>query len=406
MLVASMCSKSLKKIKLNLADMAKMDSLLFLLGYELMLVPLFISTTMLSTLVPPHILALLRYAGILLILLDVAVYKRFSAKALYVYMVTGAIFFVSYRIAHSPNIFFAFVVILGCYRVDYRKMLKLYLVTVTVLLTVTVVSSLVGLIDNIEFTRDGSVRMALGMVYPTDLGARMFYLVVAFFLYRWENFGLKDIIGYILAACFVWKIADARLDTILILLLAFIVSLAMIFEHFQKYQIIKIVENGLMSIGVWMPLLFFSFINLISYFYRSPNTFYDLGNRLLSGRLGLGHAAFQYYPVKIWGQEIVQQGWGGIAGSQANLVNYFMIDSAFVRLLLMYGLIVTIVVLVCWTVGMVRLKQYRMFAVSMLMIVIAISGMIDQHMFEVAYNPVFFLFTFESYFKRNRELKG
>jgi len=378
----------------SLADKAKVDYQLFIIGYLLMFISLFLTTTMLGSTLPHMLISIPKYAGFVLILVDIVVYKHFDAKKLLLFLIIGVLITVNYRITHNTNLFFAMAIMIGAYGIDYKKIVLPYIVTSLVLLTIVIALSLIGIIPNIEYVRGDAVRMALGIIYPTDLGARLFYLAVAFFVYRWEKMTFKDVFLYLIIAALTWKITYARMDTFLIMSLSLGAIIVIVGNKFAQRKPWQRLSSLLCSINVVVPVLAFTLINFISYHFNNAIPIYAKLDAILSGRLSLGHTAYQYYPIKLWGQGIVQQGWGGVSAQKASEINYFMIDSAFVRLVLVYGIVLTMVILISWTFLMVDLKKKRLLALSIVLVVIAASGIIDQHMFEIAYNPILIFFSF------------
>ena len=71
------------------------------------------------------------------------------------------------------------VLIVGFSGIDYRRILRAYLLTVGVLLAVTVIAALSGAIINIINYRD-SVRSSWGICYPTDLASTLLFTLLVY----------------------------------------------------------------------------------------------------------------------------------------------------------------------------------------------------------------------------------
>ncbi|MCG4840909.1 hypothetical protein, partial [[Ruminococcus] torques] len=66
----------------------------------------------------------------------------------------------------------------------------------------------------------------------------------------------------------------------------------------------------------------------------------------------LGHEAISKYGFSMFGKQIVEHGWGGANGlkmSQNSLANYFFVDSSFLRMTILYGIIMAIIILLAMT---------------------------------------------------------
>ncbi|VDG23454.1 hypothetical protein [Lactiplantibacillus mudanjiangensis] len=378
----------------SLANRTSMDYFLFLNGYLWMFVSFYLTTTMWTDIIPGVVVTGLKYFGFLLIVTDVLLYKKFTAKSMLIFLIVGTLITVSYRISTNQSLLFALIFIIGAFDIDLKKILEVYIYATIVLGVLTIVASLVGIIPNIEYVRDGTVRMALGAVYATDFGARIFYFVIACFLYRWDSLKIKDIVLFLLLAILVWKTSYARMNTILTLSLVLLATFVFFLNKSQHNHFLKNISNVICRVNIVLPAVMFGVINFLSYSYKRSKGSFVMLDEILSGRLKLGHLAYEFYHLTWFGQVVFQQGWGGVDSADSGSVNYFMIDSAFVRLLLIYGVLVTVIVLVAWTLLQIKLNHLELFAYSAVMVIIAISGMIDQHMFEIAYNPLIALFAF------------
>mgnify|MGYP004475368097 CR=1 FL=1 len=107
---------------------------------------------------------------------------------------------------------------------------------------------------------------------------------------------------------------------------------------------------------------------------------------------------FKEYGIKPFGNKIYQNGLGGASGQNFNFMvdKYTFIDSAYLRLILMYGFIITLLILIYLTYQLSYINDE--FLVSIL-IVVFISSTVEMHMLQVAYNPFFIMLAVE-YFKR------
>lgn len=395
------------KIKeLSLANRKSMDDLFFLNGYLLMFVSFYLTTTMWTSIIPSVIITGLKYLGFLLVVIDVAFYKKFTLRKILVFLIVGALVAISYRASKNQSLIFAMIFIVGATGIDYKKILGMYIKVTIILATLTIIASLIGIIPNIEYVRNGTLRMALGAVYATDFGARVFYFAIACFVYRWEQLRIRDVFFYLLLAIVVWKTSYARMNMALISLLVLASLFIVIFNSHRNNRFLQMISRIIFKINVGLPIVLFIIINCLSYFYSSSKTAFLMLDSVLSGRLHLGYLAYRFYHPTLFGQVVFQRGWGGIDSSNSGSINYFMIDSAFVRLLLIYGVLVTIIVLLCWTILQIRLIRYGLIAYSIALAIIAISGMIDQHVFEIAYNPLIALFAFNLPYNSHLKVRG
>ena len=103
----------------------------------------------------------------------------------------------------------------------------------------------------------------------------------------------------------------------------------------------------------------------------------------------------QKYPLRLISQRVKEQGWGGIAGLNAfqqNQSNYFFIDSSFIRLLVIYGLILTCFFMVALLKISLKGTINHKYVMPAIILLITISCLIDQHLMEITFNPFLLAF--------------
>ena len=63
------------------------------------------------------------------------------------------------------------------------------------------------------------MRYALGVLYPTDYAAYVFYLILAYAFINYKRIGKRQYLLFTVIAVALYAVTNARLDTILILLI-------------------------------------------------------------------------------------------------------------------------------------------------------------------------------------------
>lgn len=214
--------------------------------------------------------------------------------------------------------------------IDFHLILKEFLVIISVGLVLTFISAKLGLIMGLTNSRDGSaeIRYALGTVYPTDLASRLFYLMLAYALYKKFRFDLPEYIGLFAMTAWMYIVTDTRLDMLLML--------AIIFCGLLKEKVIKMLQYLKLK---WIATLAFGsifFVIIMTYLYQPSNLLFRVVNKVLSGRLAVGQLAFERYNVTLFGQMVIQNGNGGI---HKGPFDYFFIDCSFLKILMMNGIV-------------------------------------------------------------------
>ncbi|WP_056970913.1 hypothetical protein, partial [Liquorilactobacillus vini] len=306
-------------------------------------------------------------------------FDHWSRKDFFIIFLIGFIFWLSYKNSYEPNCFYYYLFIIGAKNVNFKKILQAFLISIAVMVGITIACALVGAVPNLRITRvnDPVVRFALGMIYPSDFAARAFYWLIAFTLYRKFKFSLTDYISTMALTLFIYFVTDTRIDLILMLLL--IVS---VWARPYLYPII----NGIGEFWLMVVVTLFIGLNmLMAYAYSATNSFLNLVNKVLSGRLIFGHLAFKKYNVTYIGQFVYQEGNGGI---HHKAFNYFYIDSSFIRILLMEGIFVFLALMFLLWFLFKRYYQLNLMLFVIALILIVLSSVIDQHLNEMSFNVV------------------
>lgn len=311
---------------------------------------------------------------------------------------------VSWLSSKSTLVIVMMAFILGAQGVEFREIIEYYFKTTLIIFLVVVASSLLGIIKDLVFVVKGrAVRYSLGIVYPTDLAARVLYLLLAHAYLNFEKLNWKYYLSYFLIDIIVMKLTDARLSVICIFVMIFALMIA---KHAQNNP--KSMSRKLAAF-YWTASPVLSLVAIAgTYFYDDQNCVYEKLNHILSGRLSYGALAFYNYHIPMFGQKIEEHGLGGTSGLKIfhnSNQGYFFIDSSYMRLLMIYGLIILLMIISIFLIISVRSTYYKDFALPAVLLIVAISCTVEQHLLELSYNP-FLLALLTSYTPISNSLKG
>ena len=226
-----------------------------------------------------------------------------------------------------------YAVLLCCAELTtFERILKTSAVTSIVVILIVFTLSAVGVIPNRVFYRaDGSISRSFGFAYYHVVPYTFFYLVMDYLYLRKNRIKIYNLVIILVINLLLYKTTGLRL----IYYLNYItVLLFLILVNFDLFSLKKKVAT---RISMMIFPAFFALTIWINWIYTPSNLTLMYLNRMLSGRLYLGHEAFNRYSLKLFGQIIrtVSGGWDV----------YFYIDSGFLYALLGYGIIFTIVAL-------------------------------------------------------------
>lgn len=276
------------------------------------------------------------------------------------------------------------ILILGSRNVSLEKILKSYLVVTGAIIFLAFVSSIFGVIENLQYvTETRGIRNSFGIVYPTDFAAHVFYWLVTFFCLKGERLKTWHYIGTIVAAGAIYYYCNARLDSGCILFIAVLYATGNLLRKPRTMRHIRGAwEAGWIRHGMLIMPMLAIFSIVITVMYRKGSRAWDLANNFSNGRIGLGKIGFTEYGVKLFGQKILMNGFGG---DTELAKDYFFLDCSYVNILLCYGILMLVIVLglhvyCCYKN---RFDLYFLYAIAL----IAVNCIFAHHLLEAAYNP-------------------
>ncbi len=220
-------------------------------------------------------------------------------------------------------------------------------------------------------------KHAMGMVYSTDLAAHLFGLVAAgCFLRRGKPSPLRFLFYVFVAEYFIWHITGCRNDTVAVALLLFGTFIYMFFDKAFLW-LCKIFRYAMK----YSYLIFFFGSLLLTVYYSGGSIGSFPGSETLAARFDLGRQGFEKYPITLIGTIVEEMGAGGIVEEG----EYFFIDSSYVRMLLLFGILITAAFLTAMTVFQHRSVESGRYYVAFVCAVFALTAFVDHHICDPSY---------------------
>ena len=302
-------------------------------------------------------------------------------KILFILVVIGS-FIIARRYSGVDALLETGFLIAGANDIDYRKILKVYLIVEIPMTICTMIAGYTGVITNLVYHRGEQVRMSFGFIYPTDFAAGIVFLVTAWVVLRqtrctWVEIGLM-----IISVVLFEKYCDVRNSEIVMMILIICVVYLKIRNKLAAKKGKEYTPSLLLKILCLVaPYGLAGFMILVSRFYRPDIEWMAKLNTLFSTRLSLGKEVFDRYDIQIWGQDIPMRGYGG---STEVVADYFFIDSSYVNILMRLGLVAFILVMLI--ISIIMIKNLNHPYMLMAMAIVCIHSVMEHHMFEVYYD--------------------
>ncbi|MDM8243792.1 polymerase [Limosilactobacillus vaginalis] len=355
-------------------------------------------------------LRLFAYISLPLLFFKIYVLDHWKKKELFAISLLLVIELIVWRMTHYPDLLLIGPFIIGAKGVNFRDIISWYFYLTLILVMTMMILSLTRIIPNlVYYSASRPTRYALGMLYPSVIAAHYFYLALA---YCYLRFGKLNVIDYLLiisgdVICIL--LTNTKLDFLATLLIIPVMIIAQRAYFGKKWSSI-IAAFWWMAIPISASIMIF-----LSYFYNPSNHLLRKIDSLLSGRLGLGRLAFKKYDLNLLGRTIIEHSFAGIKGQRLNNSggglpqNYFYIDSSYMRMLLLWGLLAFIIVIVCLTFIALRSTVRKTFILSAVILVASLSFMFEPHIIQIIYNPFLLALLSNSQFnsleKENKKCK-
>ena len=333
-----------------------------------------------------HLLHTLMFVGLALVLLKIFLFDDLDLKWLAIDAIVLILLLITWRTSKEFSLFSMGIFVLGARNVDFKRIIKIYFYVGMLLLAFVVISAMGGLIRNLVYRRDMTniVRQSFGIAYPTDFAAHVLYLILAYAYLKFGKIKWYDYAVFLAAAVFLVKFSDARLSAY-----AIILSIPVLWIG-QRAQTDHLLSRFIASFYWTVPILSAYLVIIASYFFTPSNKILTKVNNASSGRLFLGHKAISEYGFSMFGKQIIEHGWGGANGlkmSQNAPANYFFVDSSFLRMTILYGIIMAIIILLAMTKISWESFQKGSFALASIIVIVSVSAMVEQRLLDLAYDP-------------------
>lgn len=303
------------------------------------------------------------------------------------------------------------ILMLGATEQNFRRILEVYLSIKVPIFVLMFYASQNGYIYDKRYFRFDGTRYAVGSINFTDCAAYILFMMIAYCILRqkyrskdWQSFIDYPILLLIAEYCH--HLTGARSNTAWMFIT---IGLTFLF-HIKIFIKLPVrVKNILHYICYALTPIYLYIFGIIYAAVQSFNTgrgwlaswtdkLSDSGLRV---RLQVPQTAINNYGISLtgcWGI-YPDEGYGGKVFS-GDLSDYTYIDMSYMRILILYGILITIILMASFLYTNIRCTVQRQYYLFSIMILIAFTGLIEQHLTEFHYD-ILLLATFAQ-FENNR----
>lgn len=349
---------------------------IYLFAFAILIMTSVIDTTTFKWIIPHNIYATIRFIGALIALYKICVLDKHTVKQLYIYiLLLVGTSIITVKSTYS-DMLFLLIYMIAAKNIKLKKIIRVYFVVTLIIVIIAIISSQAGMIENLKFVRPhGKLRQSFGIVYPTDFAAHIFYLILSY-CYLKRRILFLDSMIFLSLALFIYIFCDARLDVMSIVL----ASIVFLFNRKIVSRIVKFI----LKYSIPICILISAVLVIMYKLYPHNNIIIHL-NSALNSRLKLGVMAFTRYNITLFGNNVVVNG-----GTPPPGEAYFFIDCSYFLILLRYGLILFLVIMTSLIVVCKKYVNKNHFKIPLIIALIAMHSIVEQHFLELAYNPFIF----------------
>ena len=362
-------------------------SQIFFIAFVIFFVSSFIQDTTLAEALNGRFLRLCSYISLPLLLFKIYFMDRWSKKELFVISILILLGMITWRMAHELQLLIIVPFVVGAKNVNFKDIITWYVYLNVILLLTMAIFSLLGIIPNLIYrAAPRPPRYSLGLIYTSSLATHYFYLVLAYCYLIFSNLRWTDYLLIIIGDVIFMMITNTKLDFIATLIVIPVMFIAQ--RAFRGHKLSEILASfWWIAVPITSSIIIFA-----SYFYDGSNHIMKAVDDLTSGRLGLGHRALTNYDINILGQTIVEHTYGGSKGLKlANQLNgvshYFFIDSSYIRMFLLWGLLAFILIIVYMTYIAMRSIFRRTFVLAAIILIASLNFMFEPDIIKIIYDP-------------------
>lgn len=356
----------------NKSDLSQLfdRTFFFSLGYGIWIISQLLPRLLVFQNLSPMLLLMGRFIGLLITCITIFYKKddQFRFRQIYLAIFCGVvILFCNVYIGHSTRYIDLLILILMSINIDFKRFIRNVVVMLCIYYGFSCLLAELHVIPSYISYREGFIRDSLGFVWSTWPVHGLLYVTAGILIVR--NYKVKIFELLVLEGIniFLYYKTNTRSPFILITLL---LCTGFLIKNFKiDFRNTKIFKIGNATI---LPFLF-----LAVYFLSNNASSFVRLNDLLSGRLYLGKNALIRYGVDILGQPIQYITTRQIIGS-----TYDYIDSSYLNYLLNFGIISTVIFILCWISLQIKVFQASNQFIWVSIFFVVLNGFLDPQFIE------------------------
>ncbi len=317
----------------------------------------------------------------------ILLYDSFSLGEIAVISIVGICSTLNFLKTGSIIMLVLLLLVVAAKGIDFKKILRIYLIVVGSIVTFAFICSLIGVIRNLKYYEEdfGIIRNSFGIQYCTDFSAHAFFLFLAYFYVRGENLKWYEYIITFVVSLLIYKFTKGDLDFNCSVIMIVLFAVGNIIGKIRGTKGKYIIKTWSSVWGVITPFamtICCLFMYVITIKYDEHIKWMYEFNKFINSRFSTGQRTLQENGVGLFGKKIVLHGLGG---SLAPEYDYNFLDCSYMYVLIMFGTVFLTVFLVTYAYAAYKNRKdmYLMYVI----LLISINCMIAHHLQDISYIP-------------------
>ena len=292
---------------------------------------------------------------------------------------------ISYKVTNENTILFSFLMCMLAKDTVYKQVLKDYVKTQILIFIVMIISVILSLADNVTVIFGYGIGYSLGMYHPNNTAGLMLSILLCWnYLHNYYSL-LHRIIVCSITGIIIWYITASRTCTVLVLIYIF---LLLFYQLIKKIGFKKIFKKSKFIIII----AFLFSVYMTSKYSTLLDT--NLIDTNFFVRFTMAYRLYKEYGLHLFGSYIEFRGMEAatILGGHA-----IILDNAYLKLAIYYGIVPTIIITWLLRGIFVRLYKIRNIELLLMAILFIIYGFMESSVLMIQYNFTLLAFLCSSF---------
>lgn len=282
-----------------------------------------------------------------------------------------------------------FLLMVAVHKMDNKLLFKISLYSMLALFIFISALSLIGLVPDLEFIRDGQRRVSFGFIYPLECHSLFFFIILMYMFVSYDHMSWKQPLLALAGNFVLYYFTRARFSMVLICLTVVVFYGCRLMRQAKLRRIMK--KPWFKFLALLFVVLMFVLPIIGSLFYDKSSEFWRFMNTLFNDRLQLANLAFKRFSLTPFGTYIEWVGLGGfesVSDMETIFDTYNYVDCSYIKNLFDYGYVYYIFIFGAYLWMMDRAVKTRSIPWMLAIAMVLLMSLYEARLMQVSMNAV------------------